>query len=420
MLESNGELTEETRVRRRRWSERQIHRMPARHVAEYFGDATAKPPARVDVSVSGAGAGARPDRPSLEKRRCVAWAGSGRRTHVANVLGDIRATRWSCGATKRRDVWAVEEHRQAEGRLQVHRAAHRVGFLASTDDAHPVLHLTQGGIATREDESKGAGLTLVRPDTPDRKPAALGASGSRGLARRGPRSVRAVARRGAASGARTGGDPRTRSSTMRRRGRWRASSRHRRRPAGGERRRPESRGPRRAVWKADRRFELRPVPWPVRRSRPAGRGAARLRAAMAKLGLRASQGSGFASMMWISPSAQPHVDAAVVARSRADRSRPPLPKCRDRVVGQVRRDRGLGVAIGLVPLPDFTSAPRCGRAVGQLRQSSSTTGSARAGRCPAHRPRAPGPRCIPRRARASRNAPAVHPLHQLRMELPPR
>jgi ATP-dependent DNA helicase RecQ len=172
MLESSGELTEQTRVLLR-----QMERYAGgtgcrhRHLAEYFGD---------DYSRSSCGAcdvclG------ELEQARdavtvarqvlsCVARVGQRfGATHVANVLrGHASEQVTARGHDQLSTFGLLKGASAAEVRGYIEQLT-GMGYLWSTDDAYPVLQLTTPGVELLRDSSKGATLTLVRPRVVDRK-----------------------------------------------------------------------------------------------------------------------------------------------------------------------------------------------------------------------------------------------------------
>ena len=172
MLESNGELTEQSRALLR-----QMERYATstgcrhRHVAEYFGDRYSEATCEAcDVCLGELEQAHAPITVARQVLSCVARVGQRfGATHVANVLrGHSSDQVVARGHDKLSTYGLLKGTPAAEVRGYIEQLI-GLGLLASTDDAYPVLFLTQGGIDVLKDESKGAGLTLVRPKTPDRK-----------------------------------------------------------------------------------------------------------------------------------------------------------------------------------------------------------------------------------------------------------
>ena len=172
MLESNGELTEQTRALLR-----QMERYATatgcrhRHVAEYFGDRyTDSTCEACDVCLGELEQAHAPVTVARQVLSCVARVGQRfGATHVANVLrGHPSEQVVARGHDTLSTYGLLKGAPAAEVRGYIEQLT-GFGLLASTDDAYPVLFLTPLGVDVLKDESKGAGLTLVRQKAPDRK-----------------------------------------------------------------------------------------------------------------------------------------------------------------------------------------------------------------------------------------------------------
>ena len=172
MLESSGELTEQARALLR-----QMERYATatgcrhRHVAEYFGDRYQE--ARCDacdVCLGELEAAPAPVTVARQVLSCVARVGQRfGATHVANVLrGHASEQVVGRGHDKLSTFGLLQGAPAAEVRGYIEQLT-GLGLLASSDDAYPVLVLTPRGVEVLKDESKAAGLTLVRQRAPDRK-----------------------------------------------------------------------------------------------------------------------------------------------------------------------------------------------------------------------------------------------------------
>ena len=172
MLESSGELTEQARALLR-----QMERYATatgcrhRHVAEYFGDRYQE--ARCDacdVCLGELEAAHAPVTVARQVLSCVARVGQRfGATHVANVLrGHSSEQVVGRGHDKLSTFGLLQGAPAAEVRGYIEQLT-GLGLLASSDDAYPVLVLTPRGVEVLKDESKAAGLTLVRQRAPDRK-----------------------------------------------------------------------------------------------------------------------------------------------------------------------------------------------------------------------------------------------------------
>ena len=172
MLESSGELTEQARALLR-----QMERYATatgcrhRHVAEYFGDRYEE--ARCDacdVCLGELEAAHAPVTVARQVLSCVARVGQRfGATHVANVLrGHASEQVVGRGHDKLSTFGLLQGAPAAEVRGYIEQLT-GLGLLASSDDAYPVLVLTPRGVEVLKDESKAAGLTLVRQRAPDRK-----------------------------------------------------------------------------------------------------------------------------------------------------------------------------------------------------------------------------------------------------------
>src|SRR5688572_1485420 len=172
MLESNGELTEQARALLR-----QMERYATatgcrhRHVAEYFGDRYSEATCEAcDVCLGELEQAHAPVTVARQVLSCVARVGQRfGATHVANVLrGHPSEQVVARGHDKLSTYGLLHGAAAAEIRGYIEQLT-GLGLLASTDDAYPVLFLTPQGVDVLKDETKAAGLTLVRQKAPDRK-----------------------------------------------------------------------------------------------------------------------------------------------------------------------------------------------------------------------------------------------------------
>jgi ATP-dependent DNA helicase RecQ len=166
MLESNGELTEQTRTLLRQM-ERYATATGCRHkhLAEYFGD-------RYGVSPCGAcdaclGELEQANDPVTIARQvlsCVARVGQRfGAAHVANVLRGHASDQVLARGHEQLSTYGLLKGAPApEVRGYIEQLTGH-GLLAATEDAYPVLRLTAAGVELLKDESKGDGLTLARP-----------------------------------------------------------------------------------------------------------------------------------------------------------------------------------------------------------------------------------------------------------------
>jgi ATP-dependent DNA helicase RecQ len=172
MLESNGELTEQTRALLR-----QMERYATgtgcrhRHLTEYFGDRYQDAACDAcDVCLGELEEVHAPVTVARQVLSCVARVGQRfGAAHVANVLrGHASDQVVARGHDQLSTYGLLRGVPGAEIRGYIEQLT-GLGLLASTNDAYPVLVLTPRGVEVLKDESKAAGLTLVRPRTPDRK-----------------------------------------------------------------------------------------------------------------------------------------------------------------------------------------------------------------------------------------------------------
>jgi ATP-dependent DNA helicase RecQ len=166
MLESNGELTEQTRALLRQM-ERYATATGCRHkhLAEYFGDRySGSPCGACDACLGELEQAGDPVTIARQVLSCVARVGQRfGAAHVGNVLRGHASEQVLARGHDQLSTYGLLKGASApEVRGYIEQLTGH-GLLAATDDAYPVLRLTAAGVDLLKDGSKGDGLTLARP-----------------------------------------------------------------------------------------------------------------------------------------------------------------------------------------------------------------------------------------------------------------
>ena len=166
MLESNGELSEQTRALL--WQmERYATATGCRHkhLSEYFGDRHGGGPCGAcDVCLGELEQAGDAVTIARQVLSCVARVSQRfGAAHVANVLRGHPSEQVLARRHEQLSTYGLLKGASApEVRGYIEQLTGQ-GLLSATDDAYPVLRLTAAGVELLKDESKGAGLTLARP-----------------------------------------------------------------------------------------------------------------------------------------------------------------------------------------------------------------------------------------------------------------